>query len=210
MKFRAMMLLIVILVHSAPVDAQQKGEKVIIHGRVTDLFGHTLEGATLKFFSRIGSKPPTEAKLVKSTTTDANGSYSLDDLPYGYFLVTAELQGFLYTELSRVYFGKGDNLLDIGLEVGVNWDVPPIEIKGTVRQTDKTPLKDVTVTLMSAFNPEIVYRTRTDEHGKYKFVVYTSSQYLIYAGKGGFEIKASTTQGEAEEKDFTLVPLHNR
>jgi hypothetical protein len=209
MKLKAIMLLIVI-VHPATLVAQQKDEKVRVRGRVTDLLGYTLEGATLKFFSRTWYSTPTELRLVKSTNTDANGNYSLDELAYGYYLVTTELSGFRYTEASRVYLGKGDNLLDIGLEVGVNWDVPPIEIKGTVRQTDKAPVKDVTVTLMSAFNPGIVHRTRTDENGKYKFVVYTRSQYLIYAGKAGFEISASTTQGGDKENDFILFPLRKQ
>ncbi len=205
-----LLLLIVAAGFSVSADAQQKDEEATAHGRVTDLFGYTIKGVTLQFYARTWFKPPTELKFVKSTTTDKQGDYTVNGLPYGYYLLSVELLGFRYAEVSRTYLGKGDNLLDIGLEVGAITDISPIEISGTVRTSGNKVLQDATVALMSAFNSEILYRARTDRNGKYKFVVRTPSQYLIYAAKPGFEVSAATTLGQARVKNFFLVPLKNR
>jgi Carboxypeptidase regulatory-like domain len=209
MRLRPVLFILIVVGSCVSAGGQRKAEEVTVHGRVTDLFGYSLEGVNVRFYARTWFKPPTEVKFVKSTTTDAQGNYTADGLPYGYYGVSAELRGFRYAEVTT-FFGRGDNLLDIGLEVGALTDVPPIEISGTVRTSGNQVLQDATVVLMSAFNSAILYRARTDRNGKYKFVVYTPSQYLIYAVRPGFEVSASTTLGQAKEKNFFLVPLKNR
>jgi len=209
MKSRPFILLILTLTLTYVAEAQQKDETAIIHGRVTDLFGRGLEGATIQFFSRPGLKALNEISFVKSVTTDAQGNYILAGLPYGYYKASVELRGFRHSEVSLVFLSKGENVLDIGLEVGALIDIPAMEISGTVRQSDKSPVMNATVTLMSAFKSDVAYRTRTDKDGEYKFIVNTHSQYIIYASKPGFEASAATTTGEVRGKDLVLV-LQNR
>jgi Carboxypeptidase regulatory-like domain len=210
MKNKSLMLLILMLAITCAAKAQQRDETASVRGRVTDLFGYGIEDATIQFFSRTWFKAPTEVKLVKSVTTDAQGNYTLDGLPYGYYIASVESRGFRYGEVSRVFLSTGENLLDMGLEVGALTDVPGIEISGTVLQTDKSPLIDATVTLMSAFDSEIACRTRTDKSGRYKFMVHTPSQYIIYASKEGFEVGAATTTGAAKAVNLVLAVLKSR
>src|SRR5437870_12430189 len=140
MKLTTIAPIVVIAVLSVLAQPKQKDEEVTVHGRVTDLFGNTLDGVTLQFYTRSWFKAPAEVKFAKSTTTDGQGNYSVSGLSYGYYVVSAELRGFRYAEVSRAFLGRGDNLLDLGLEEGALTDLPSIEISGTVRSVDKTAL----------------------------------------------------------------------
>ncbi len=196
--------LVVLMGLNDTLAAQSKEELVSVHGQATDLLGHPLEKVSLKFYARSWYLSSPDARLIITAITDHQGKYEARDLPYGYYAIVATAQGFQTTEVSRVFLSKGDNLVDIGLPVGINHDIPAIEFEGIVRGPDKEPVGQATVTVMSAFNPQIVYRARTDKNGRYKVTTNTPSQYLIYVTKEGYAPSTASSLGDSRRIDFSL------
>jgi hypothetical protein len=184
-----------------------------VYGRVSDLWGMPIQGAKLQFFkynytlrSARGSLP--EPELTQSTVSDERGNYRVNSLPKGDYLITADLSGFRHIEINRINFSKDAHLLEIGMEVGLNWPIPSTEISGTVRKSDQTKLPDATITVVCAYNPQITEQTRTNEQGEYKINLYTPGQYVIYASSPGFEVNAITvTTGDRKTINFKLIPI---
>ena len=146
-------------------------------------------------------------KFVKDIIADTQGNYTIDGIPYGYYIVVIDSDGFRRTEINRVLLSEENNLLDFRLEKFSFLNVKEVQIEGTVREISKAPLKDVTVTVISALNAELIQQTRTDESGKYKFALDPHDQYIIYVSKPGFVSSAATVQ---EKTDFVLTPVRDR
>jgi hypothetical protein len=206
MKIKIGLLLFLMLICTPSIASKQKDDLVTIHGRITDKHGNALEGTVLRFFKR-EQFISTNIKFVKQTITNAQGNYTLDGIPYGYYMVSIDSIGFQRSEMNRVFLSEENNLFDFSLEKFSVLDVKDIEIEGTVRQPNKTLLKDATVSIISALNAELVQRTRTDENGRYKFKVYPHDQYIIHVSKPGFVSSAATV---FEKTDFILMPKGDR
>lgn len=184
-----------------------------VYGRVSDLWGMPVQGAKLQFFKynhtlrgARGRLPETE--LIQSTVSDEHGNYKVNSLPKGDYLITADLSGFRHIEIIRINFSKDAHLLEIGMEVGINWPIPSTEISGTVRKLDQAKLVGATITAVCAYNLQITEQTRTNEQGEYKIDLYTPGQYVIYASSPGFEVSAITvTTGDRKTINFKLIPL---
>ena len=185
-----------------------------IYGRVTDLAGNALKGATLKLFimrSRTvdGIRVPFMAELRQRSITDDQGNYNIESLPRGEYTISVDLRGFRHTEVG-VFLQEGTKLLDIGLQLGVNGDIPRMEVVGVVRQADDSLLRDATVTAISTFNRQIVEQGRTDSAGRFAIVLTVPGQYVVFASKPGFVTRATNiASGGRKTVDFTLAQLTN-
>lgn len=181
-------------------------------GRTTDLWGTPLRDADVSFYRLVfenGNLVSALGILEARTKTDKEGNFALRDLLPGHYRVSVDLRGFRHTEVFRFRLPAGSNqVLDIGLEVGLLTDTRAGEVNGKVSTTDKTPLKDATVTVMSAFAPDLVERTRTDDAGRYRVMLHAPGQYIVYASKPGFAIGAVCLPGvERQSVDLVLLPL---
>jgi hypothetical protein len=205
--------LILIVVVCTNYATERERPFASIYGRVSDLWGAPVQGAKLQFYkysfnvrSAKGVLPETE--LIQSTVSDERGNYRINSLPKGDYLVTADLPGFRHREIDRINFSKDVHLLEIGMEVGINWPIPSTEISGTIRKSDQEKLIDATITVACAYNLQITEQTRTDEHGKYKINLHTPGQYIMYASSPGFEVNVVTVRtGDRKTIDFKLIPI---
>jgi hypothetical protein len=181
-------------------------------GRTTDLWGTPLRDADVSFYRLVfenGNLVSALGTLETRTKTDKDGNFTLRDLPAGHYRVSVDLRGFRHTEVCRFHLPPGSNqVLDIGLEVSLLTDIKAGEVNGKVSTTDNAPLKDAAVTVMSAFAPDLVERTRTDDAGRYRVMLRAPGQYIVYASKQGFAIAAVCLPGvERQSVDLVLLPL---
>lgn len=179
--------------------------------------GKPVQGAEIRFYRLIYEKGlivSAEGKLEKTVTTDIHGGYSLSGLVSGQYKATVDLRGFRHTEIWGLYFPMGsDKVVDIGSEVGQITESRPIVVTGSVVRLDKTPLQDVTITIQSAFNREIVEQARTDKEGHYKIRLSVAGQYIVYASKPGFKVNATVIAGSTPEMEivnFMLISMAPR
>jgi Carboxypeptidase regulatory-like domain len=83
-----------------------------ISGTVTDAQGSAVAGVKITIVSE-------ETKLVRGTTTDANGFYVASDLPAGVYSVIAEQSGFkMVKKTGNDLVAGGRMSVDIGLQIG--------------------------------------------------------------------------------------------
>lgn len=182
-----------------------------MQGRIVDLWGDPIPGAVASFH-RLNFEKGQLVSAVgihqMTTVSDGNGNYAFRGLPSGEYRVSVELRGFRKAEVWRFYLPAGGNeVLDIGLEVGVftEWRRP--EVSGTVLGTDNKPLKDATVTAISALSPNIVEQTRTGDDGRYRIELQTSGQFIVYASKPGFAVGAvCLPEGSGKSIELMLKP----
>jgi Carboxypeptidase regulatory-like domain len=208
---------------------QRMDDTAALHGRVTDLFGQSLQNgsfgvqldsdapvpkAELKFYlldvTENERKAVVEAKAIKSVFTDKDGNYNVSGLPAGEYRVQIYIPGYSVTNDWFLYLSKGTiKTLDMGVPVGNTHFLSQVIISGVVKDGNHAPLQDATVTLLNAFNRQEMWQERTDNLGRYKFDTMQPGQYIIYASKPGLEVKADAivlARGQ-NPRDFELSPL---
>lgn len=207
--------LLALVIYSLPASGQ-KQETGTIYGRVTDLLGAPIQGARLQFFSyqrplQKGIADQSEAKLLQGTTTDESGNYQLAGLPSGTYKIDVSFTGFVQAHIGPVYLSNHEKrLLDVGLQVGQTTVWPSTEIAGVVGDSSKAALRNATVTVISAFNQQVIKQVRTDASGRYQVGSLGPSQYVVYASKPGFAVSttsATLNLGDHKTADFTLSVL---
>jgi hypothetical protein len=83
-----------------------------ISGTIKDASGAVIPGATVTVTNAA-------TNLVRTATTDADGFYTVTNLPVGTYLIAAESQGFKRAEQSGVALAANARLtIDIALEPG--------------------------------------------------------------------------------------------
>lgn len=102
--------LVLVLVQSAPIQAQATADNTTITGHVNDPQGASLPGATVTLYAR-------EHAFRVTTTTDSTGMYSFEKLMPGEYLVEAQAEGFASARARRVVVNRGTATIDIPLEL---------------------------------------------------------------------------------------------
>ncbi|HXG06306.1 MAG TPA: carboxypeptidase-like regulatory domain-containing protein [Nitrososphaera sp.] len=152
-----------------------------IKGQVYDNhFGLPVSGARITALA--------EGRDQQYTLSDQEGNYEIKQLSEGKYTVSVECLGFAHTErIVQVRMGQ-EVLLDIPLRAGYLSDPIPTEINGTVKLSNNTPVKNVTIIVVSPFDQQIAGKTRTNQVGQYTVPVNDPGQYVIYAFKPGFKV----------------------
>ena len=162
---------------TTPLLMGQGASTATVHGRVTDLFGSAVTDAVIEITG--------ESIQPVRTQTNKQGYYRVKDLPAGQLEVAVSSAGYK-TEKSVISLRDQQRMvLDFGLEADKQTELPPIEVRGTVRQLDETPLPSATVTVTSVFNQRLIHRTRTDADGRYSVEVQFPGLYVTNASKPG-------------------------
>jgi protocatechuate 3,4-dioxygenase beta subunit len=162
----------------------ERSSAASIHGRILDPFGFPVSRVTVEILAEKG--------VQFRTLSDQQGNYRLADVPAGEYNISVSSLGFI-TEKSTVTVEKSSDVqLDFGLVAGYLGESIPIEVSGTVRDLDKTPLQDVTVTVSNAFSQRLIQKAKTDKEGRYKIQVDYPGQYIVYAAKPSFMVSAAT------------------
>jgi hypothetical protein len=166
-----------LVLHSAAPTAS-------VYGRVMDLFGTPLSDAVVVITT-------SQSSQKFSVRTKQDGSYLFRCLPVGEVSIVVKFQGFR-PETDTVVIQADEHVpLDFGLEPGSIADQPPVGLSGTVQQSNKGPIKDATVTVVSAFNRQLARIVKTDNRGRYQVEFKNGGQYLVYASKPGFVVSTA-------------------
>jgi len=80
-----------------------------ITGKITDSAGNPVSGVTVSL----------TGEATKSTTSDANGLYSISGLSDGNYVVTPSKSGGVFTPSSRSVLVNGDGVMDINFTISV-------------------------------------------------------------------------------------------
>jgi hypothetical protein len=192
----------------ATMAGQNQGDASVAGYIYDNRFGLPIPGAkvTLRF----------EGGHAISKTSGGDGRYKFSGLPGGRYKLSAETLGFALTERMVDLRASEEISLDLPLRIGRLHDPIPIGITGLAMLSDKTPLPGVSILLISPFDQEIVGKTLTTRSGQYTLKVDEPGQYVLYAVKFGFGVKAisiivrPTLPRETLRADITLNPLHLR
>src|ERR1017187_2381533 len=122
-----LLLMLGIVLLSTPAYSQ---ETASIVGTVTDQTGGTVPGAKVVITN-------TETGLVRSTTTNATGSYVARELVIGRYNVRVELSGFNAHELNGITLNVNDTVrADVALQVGESKESVTVEANAVQVQAD--------------------------------------------------------------------------
>lgn len=199
---------ILALIGAVTVSMAQKPKFVSIQGRIVNLYGAPIEGASIEVTSESGGQS-------LKTHSDQGGNYKISNLPAGRLKLLARAFGSEREELFITLEAGEQKLLDLGLEFGRIIDPFPIQVQGVVQQPDGTPLRDATVTIKNAFNERLSRQVRSDDAGRYKVEVDNPGQYIVYVTKPGFQVCSvavilpATLPRESRVVDLTLIPLRS-
>jgi PKD repeat protein len=143
------------------------------------------------------------SKETRTTTTGLDGTYTVQGLAQGEFMVIAEKAGYLEQIVSGSLFAGETKTLDIGLLTA-----PPSVLKGRVTFVYTTqPLCDVSVTITDA-----AFSTQTavsDCKGEYAISDLPHGNFTAVFEKVGFNkqtIKGVLIAGETRVLDVQLTP----
>ena len=171
----------------------QDGDDARVRGRITNLSGFPAAEADVSFYKLEGifGISPTE-KLIRRVTTDKEGNYACEKLPWGQYRVDISAK-FGGTEIWRFYLWRqADRVLDIGVPVGYTHAFSERKVSGVVRQANGSAASNVTVTKRSAYEESDWEQARTDNTGKYEFKEIQPGDYVLYFTKQGFLPAAAT------------------
>lgn len=177
-------------------------------GHITTLWGYPIEKAEIAFYQLEGihGLSPTE-KFVKRAITNSRGHYELDGLPPGQYRVDVGFNGSGQAEIWRYYLWRGaSRVLDIGISIGMTHHLSEIVLSGSVKQGNREPISEATVTLLNAFDHGQTQQLITDQKGRFRFNLIQPGQYIVYAAKPGFFVGATTVDlGNGTKESVNLV-----
>lgn len=136
--------------------------------RVVDLFGKPLANARVDVTA--------SKKKIGTMTQVGNGEYTISNLPYGGYLLRAELSGFSYG-LKEIQLAQPDAWVLIGLQVGTI-DAPDwLSLSGKVLSSSSQP-HALWVKLISVFSG-LVLESRVTGSGDFRFGELKGGSYLL-------------------------------
>ena len=212
---RILPLSLLCLVIAATSAASQDDELASVSGRVTTLWGAPLETAEVAFFQLEGiqGNSPTE-QLVRRVTTDKNGEYQINELPWGQYRVEVGLRGYGQTEVWRFYLWRGaKRTLDIGIPLGTYHHIAQMHIRCTVKDAANKPIKGATLTFINLYDSSESQQVRTDANGRYHLETMQEGDYSLYASKPAFAVSSKTItirSGDRKTFDFVLTSRGKR
>jgi hypothetical protein len=185
MKLKALIACIFVSLFGVAITpmAKHPGPTTSIVGRITDLLGTPIPGATIEVSTEDNAQH-------YSANSDAQGNYQIDNLPATQLRISVRYRGFRQEEFT-VSPKSLKFVVDVGLQVGNLSDAPVTKISGIVRNAD-APMKDATITVTSVFNQRVVERIRTNTDGRYEIDIESPGQYVVHASKPGFMASATT------------------
>lgn len=200
--------LIACVMVSTSVRAMTDGS---IHGRITDTLPLAVAGVEVSLYSiEYANRHPVRIDLVARTTTDEQGEYRFSEVKWGFYIVRAELPGFLTSKAWDVRPGTEPvDLTLTAVDIGDPNPGPPI-LSGIVRSQNGRPLQNATVTLIQCDNPAGRFQVRTDQEGRYRFTwACYPGDYAIQVLKPGFGSRARALRIEdsAVQLNFKLSPI---
>jgi len=189
----------------------QKQQTVSVQGKVyATHFGALLSGIELKLLR--------EGRAIKSTKTDTEGNYLINDIRAGKYSILIGERGFVSRRLNIELADGEQKILDIDLEVGhlENYSTPQeFNITGTVMQSNGKPLPRASVVIVSPFNANRMSEAKTDEKGQYKLPAM-EGQFLVYAYSPGFMLRSTSvllrvvSTTDQRTISFVLEPFGSR
>jgi protocatechuate 3,4-dioxygenase beta subunit len=208
---RILPLTLLCFVVAAASAFSQDDDVASVRGRVTTLWGEPIETAEVAFFQLEGiqGNSPTE-KLIRRATTDKNGDYKIEGLPWGQYRVDVGLFGYGHTEVWRFYLWRGaKRILDIGIPMGMLDGISQMQVRGTVKDVAGRPVNDATVTMINPYDPSKSQQVRTDATGNYDLRSMQEGDYSLYASKPGFAVASKTISirnGDHKTSSLVLSP----
>ncbi|MGH7484188.1 MAG: carboxypeptidase regulatory-like domain-containing protein, partial [bacterium] len=166
-----------------------------ISGTVRDDGGRLIQGAAIDFYGSFC------ADGCYGATSDAEGQYTITDLPTGDYILHAGRPG----EVGE-YYTSGGGATDIGLAesltlpedgsiTGVDFALPQAKvIRGQVTDVLGSPIPDATV---SYWGPSCsnCYGATTDAHGQFMIVDLPVGDYTLFASGSGYVGEYYTSSG---------------
>lgn len=120
-----------------PLGGQAQSTTANIVGTVSDASSSVLPNVTVNITN-------TETNAVRTVTTDAEGNYSVTNLPIGLYQVSAELTGFKRANLSAVQLVVNQTArLDVKLEVGDVSEQVNVEASAPLIESERSEVSQV-------------------------------------------------------------------
>jgi hypothetical protein len=149
------------------IDSAANLQPGTVTGKVTDGDGNPIAGAEVAFGDG-------------STTTDANGDYTLNDVLPGEQLFTASKSGFANVSRSQIVIGGQSNILNFTL-------TPPGTISGTITNSENgDPISGAIITHGSG-------TTTSDANGDYTIADIASGSQTLVASASGYNSSPEQT-----------------
>ncbi|MGZ8844094.1 MAG: carboxypeptidase regulatory-like domain-containing protein [Pyrinomonadaceae bacterium] len=201
-RLRFLSTLLVLLIGSYAVVAQPQApaqdSPITISGSVQSQ-GKPLSGALITLWEQPYGDP-SERSTVATGRTDAEGNYTLKNVPTGNYLIRATAPGYVS--------GKENNSLAMlryvtvvgGKNVGpFNFDLLcEGVITGIVTDADGKPLPGIPITLINDVIPDstptYAENLRTDDQGHYRIAGMPAGKYRVAAGH--WPVMRGTSRGE--------------
>ena len=160
-----------------------------ITGRITELAGNPLEGATVEISTAAGER-------IWHGVTGATGEFGIENLRQGKYAVEVSARGF-HKERRIAILKEADKLrIDVGLIVGELSYVRPIAVSGVVRDYNGKLLSAATLTARAVLNSRVTTTAKTDAHGHYSFSISKPGQYEIVVLSNGRSVTVLASLGE--------------
>jgi len=160
-----------------------------ITGRISDLIGNPIEGATTEILGAEGGP-------IWRGVTDSTGQFGTNTLSPGTYVVEVAARGF-HKERRTVILKDTDALrLDIGLILGELNYAPPFAVSGVVRDHNGKLLSRATVTVRAVFNSRVTTTAKTNAHGHYSLLISKSGRYEIVVLANGRSVTILARLGD--------------
>jgi hypothetical protein len=159
-----------------------------ISGRVTDVSGDPLQGASVSIFG-----------TSFSNLTDANGDYSISHIPPGSYFIDASLDGYATSTLSVQIAPAQDTV--------ANFTLPPAisSISGKVVDIGGSPIEGATVKLYDG-DGNIIDSASTNSTGEFTFQDLDFGNYTLQVSKEGYQ-DASKLVALMSTDPVVLMPI---
>jgi len=181
------------------VSAQEYGS---FSGEITDEVGDPIANGYVEFYGENGDDNEDYDDWTRTTETDENGEYHLEDVPVGTWDITADIWLYKPETVNDVEIYEDQETEDIDFELE-SWKG---DIVGTVTDIDDNPIEDALVTIYEG-EDEVANNT-TDEDGNYEIELEPST-YDVTASHEDYknhekeDIKVNIS--ETTTVDFNLV-----
>jgi outer membrane protein assembly factor BamB len=145
-----------------------------ISGKVSDIDGQGLQGVTITM-----TGGPQNISL--QTQTNQDGAYSFVELQSGTYTITPSLGSYDFNPVSKTITIASASVFNVDFVAAIGANISGYVLEGS------TPLKDVTVNLITATTKQIVQTANTDTTGFYVFLGVLDGSYEVkplFAGYG--------------------------